>query len=120
MKIFSIEEPELEFAAGQMHIDIRHGLSSHGPLDLLSDLAPRSIRLGLVGTSESIEGFAKWLDRCAQGIEAKPSKQPHLFPSFPSLDGKTAFNCDFVVHPSLQRQISRQKCLLLGTATSVC
>jgi hypothetical protein len=119
MKIFSLEEPELEFAGGQKHIDIRYGLASHGPLDLLSDLAPKSIRLGLVGTSESMEGFAKWLEQCAQGIAAKPSKQPHLFPSFPSLDGKTAFNCGFVTHPSLQRSISRQKCLLLGSISSI-
>jgi hypothetical protein len=119
MNIFSLEEPELEFAGGQKHVDIRFGLSSYGPLDLLSDLAPKSIRLGLVGTSESVEGFANWLARCAQGIAAKTSKQPHLFPAFPSMDGKTAFHCDFVIHPSLQRAIQRQKCLVLGSIPSV-
>ena len=119
MNIFSLEEPELEFAGGQKHVDIRFGLSSYGPLDLLSDLAPKSIRLGLVGTSESIDGFAKWVERCAQGVPAKVSKQPHLFPAFPSMDGKTAFHCDLVMHPSLQRTIPRQKCLVLGGIGSI-
>jgi hypothetical protein len=119
MNIFSVEEPELEFGGSQKYIDIRYGLMAHGPLDLLSDLAPRNIRLGLVGTSESIEGFVAWLEKCSRGIEAKPSKQPNLFPSFPSLDGKTAFNCDFITQASLQRAVSRQKFLLLATTESI-
>jgi len=119
MNIFSLEEPELEFAGGQKHVDIRFGLSSHGPLDLLSDLAPKNIRLGLIGTSESIEGFAKWLGKCANGIPAKASKQPHLFPAFPSMNGKTAFQCAMVFHQSLQRAIPRQKCLILGSIGSI-
>jgi hypothetical protein len=116
MKIISLEEPELEFGGSQKHIDIRFGLAAYGPLDLLSDLAPRSIRLGLVGTSESIEGFRGWLERCSNGWDAKPgSKQPKLFPAFPSCEGKTAFNCMFVTQSSIQRSIPRQKFLVLAT-----
>jgi hypothetical protein len=119
MNIISLEEPELEFGGSQKHIDIRFGLSAYGPLDLLSDLAPRTIRLGIVGTSESIEGLAAWLAKCTQGINAKPSRQPNLFPGFPSCEGKTAFNCDFITQSALQRAISRQKFLVLATTASI-
>ena len=33
MKLHFIDEPELEFGGGGRHIDIRHGLAEHGPLD---------------------------------------------------------------------------------------
>ena len=54
MRIDHLAEPELEFGGGR-HIDIRFGILNYGPLDLESDLAPRRIRLGVVGTPEDVE-----------------------------------------------------------------
>jgi len=105
MPIAFLEEPELEFGSGR-HIDIRFGLLNHGPLDYASSLAPRDIRLGIVGTNQTIEGVASWLDKCRTGTPAKPSRQPYLFPRFPGFAADSPFHATLVMEPRLQRAIS--------------
>ncbi len=83
MKISFLQEPELEFGSGGRHIDIRFGMMHHKPLDYDSTGAPKEIKLGIVGSSETVEGLETWLEKCRQGIDAKNSKQPYLFPQFP-------------------------------------
>jgi len=83
MKISFLQEPELEFGNQGRHIDIRFGMMHHKPLDYDNSLAPREIKLGIIGSSETIDGFSSWLGNCKHGIEAKNSNQPHLFPGFP-------------------------------------
>jgi hypothetical protein len=119
MRLLNVDEPELEFGGAQPHIDIRFGLKDYGPLDLLSTQSPKSIRLGLVGTSEGVEGFSQWITRCRNGIEAKRSKQPYLFPAFPSHDGKTAFNCEFGTDSLLARELGRTQLLKLGQVSTI-
>lgn len=82
MKIIYLDEPELEFGAGR-HIDIRFGITEYGPLDFDISMAPRHIIVGAVGTTETTEGVCEWLARCKDGIDAKDSRQPNLFPRFP-------------------------------------
>ena len=76
-------EPELEFAAGGRHLDVRFGLLNYGPLDRDSLRARREIKVGMIGTAETIEGLQRWLGKCAAGVDAKESRQPNLFPRFP-------------------------------------
>src|SRR5438270_10925738 len=98
MNLSFFEEPELEFGAGR-HIDIRFGITSRGPLDFDSPLAPRRINLGIIGSKESVEGVRQWFERCRSDIAAKqnkehperPSNQPNLFPRFPGYSEDTAF-----------------------------
>ena len=106
MHAFHIAEPELEFGSGR-HIDIRYGLTDYGPLDFASPLAPKTIRLGLVGTAETTGGAVQWLEKCRKGIPAKPSKQPRLFPEFPSCNGETAFRCNVAPSSDLTRHLTR-------------
>lgn len=82
MRTEFIEEPELEFGSGR-HIDICFGLMNYGPLDSESAIAPKRIRLGIVGTTETVEGLAGWIEKCRNGISAKQSNQPNLFVRFP-------------------------------------
>ena len=49
MKVEFLQEPELEFGVGK-HIDIKFGLMDYGPLDFDNPLAPKKIKLGVVGT----------------------------------------------------------------------
>ena len=119
MKLFNIDEPELEFGGAQSHIDIRFGLRDYGPLDILTAQSPKTIRLGIVGTSESSEGFSAWLGRCQLGIEAKSSRQPHLFPPFPSVNGRTPFNCELLVDAAMTRTLARTALLKLGAIVSI-
>ena len=99
-----LDEPPLEFGGGGREIDIRYGLMRHGPLE--PDRAQR-VRLGVIGTSETIEGFSRFLERCQVGIDAKPSRQPNLFLPFPGLANKNPFRCDFEIDPRARKPIPR-------------
>lgn len=104
MRTDFLQEPELEFGSGR-HVDIKFGLMHHGPLDFASHLAPKQIKLGIVGTPQTIEGVQGWLERCRGGIDAKESKQPNLFPRFPGLGPDDSFRCSLVMDSQLQRPI---------------
>lgn len=104
MKTEFFHEPELEFGTDR-HIDIKFGLMNYGPFDFDSPLAPKKIKLGIVGTRETIEGVVTWLEKCRGGIPAKPSKQPHLFPRFPGFGEDMRLCADFVLDNQLQRTI---------------
>lgn len=108
MNIHFFEEPELQFGAGK-HIDIKFGLKNYGPLDFDSTLAPKRIKVGIVGTPEAVEGVQAWLETCAKGIPAKPSKQPNLFPEFPGFSPDVTFRSSLLLEPRLQRTIQRRE-----------
>lgn len=97
-----LQEPLLEFGNGALHIDPRAGLLRNGPLQpMLGD----TIRIGVVGTGETVSGFAAFLERCRLGIEAKKSNKPNLFPAFPGLENQNPFRCRFETGNDLQRLI---------------
>ncbi|MBF2063658.1 MAG: hypothetical protein IGS39_04390 [Calothrix sp. C42_A2020_038] len=60
----------------------------HKPLDYNSTSVPKEIKLGIIGSSETVDGLNIWLEKCSQGIEAKNSKQVNLFPEFPGWGGE--------------------------------
>jgi hypothetical protein len=105
MNIDFLDEPELEFGNGARHIDIRFGLMHHGPLDSSNALSQKPIHIGIVGTQETIDGLAGWIDRCRDGLDAKPSKQPNLFVRFPGFGEHEMLEADLVTDVSLQRVI---------------
>jgi hypothetical protein len=105
MKLDFIQEPELEFGSNGRHIDIRFGLMNYGPLDRDLKTAPEQIRLGIVGSGESVEGFTAWINACRDGVDAKASKQPNLFPRFPGFGEDSMLQADLVSDPSLHRTV---------------
>ena len=107
MKTEYFHEPELKFGTGR-HIDIKFGLMNYGPFDFDSSLAPKEIKLGIVGTPETIEGVAAWLEKCRSEIPAKPSKRPNLFPHFPGFGAGMLLSADFVLDSQLQRAIPQK------------
>ena len=107
MKTDFFHEPELQFGTGR-HIDIKFGLMNYGPFDLDSSLAPKEIKLGIVGTPETIEGVVTWLVKCRNGIAAKSSKRPKLFPRFPGFGKEMSLCADFVLDNQLQRTIPQK------------
>ncbi len=108
MNIDFLDEPELEFGNGGRHPDIRRGLELFGPLDAPSD-GGRRIRVGIVGTSETVDRLRRWLERCANGIDAKASKQPNLFPPFPGFGAQSPFRAELEVNDSLCRILSARE-----------
>src|SRR5256885_4790115 len=99
-------EPELEFGAEIRHIDIRFGIMNYGPLDVGSESAPNRIRIGVVGSPETVEGTVRWLETCRQEIPAKESNQPNLFPRFPGFSNDQGFRSTLVIEPQLQRSVA--------------
>ncbi len=89
MKAVHLSEPELEFGTGP-HVDIRFGIMEHGPLDV-DRTELRSLRLGVVGTAETVEHLTTWLGKCSSPIEAKKSAQPQLFVRFPGFTSNRTF-----------------------------
>jgi hypothetical protein len=107
MKIDFLQEPELEFGAGR-HIDIRFGLMNYSPLDFVTGVAPKHIRVGIVGTPETVEGVEEWFDRCKREIAAKTSRQPNLFPKFSGFNLDKCFRSNLIMEPRLKRTISQR------------
>src|SRR5436190_754487 len=110
MKLHFFHEPELEFGNGGTHIDIRYGLKQYGPLDLGESTAPKQIRIGLVGTEETIAAMRQWLDRCRGEIAPKKSKLSNLYPEFPGFSEIASFRSSLLFHdrwcsPIRQREI---------------
>lgn len=106
MEVAFLSEPELEFGGGLRHIDIRFGLMNYGPFDVTSDLAPKRVRVGIVGLPENVEKLRDWLLRCRGEIPAKESKQPNLFPRFPGFCSEHTFYSDLVLESRIERSIS--------------
>ncbi len=99
-----IEEPELEFGVGR-HIDVRFGIMNRGAWGRGRPESPTSISLGVVGTTQSIEGILSWLAKCQTGVDAKQSKQPNLFPRFPGFGDDSCFGCGVTCDSRWQRAI---------------
>jgi len=78
---------------------------NYGPLDFDHPLAPKVIKLGIVGTSEAIEGVIRWVEKIRLGIDAKPSKRPNLFPRFPGFGDGHILQTDFLTDSQLMRPI---------------
>lgn len=97
-----LEEPELEFGEGGKHVDPRLGLRDHGPLQ---PALGEKIKIGIIGTSQTVEGFERWLERARNGIAGKSEKQPNLFPPFPGLENENPFRCKFEVLQSAIRTL---------------
>lgn len=100
-----IAEPRLIFAGQQACEDPKTGLTLFGPAAL--DNAPRSsIRVGVIGTGETIQALKNWVNRARGKISAglnargKPY-DPILNPDFPGFESDVAFQCDFQIDERL-------------------
>ena len=117
-----IPEPALLFRGGGLSVDPKTGIELFGPAAL--DHGPRgSIRVGVIGTGDSITRVKAWVEQAKSRIDAglnargKPY-DPFLAPSFPGFAATTPFACEVVFNDRLtvtltQTQIDR--CLSAGT-----
>lgn len=99
-------EPLLEFGDGGQHCDPRQGLREYGPLQ------PRSgdvVRVGVIGTEETIGGLSQFLDETARGIESGSPQLINLNPDFPGLGNQNPFRCKFEVPSEATATISRRQ-----------
>jgi hypothetical protein len=97
-----LSEPLLEFGDGGRHIDPRMGLIDYGPLQ---PIAGDRVRIGVIGTAETADGFAQFIDRCRTGIDHKKSPLTNLYPPFPGIGNRNPFRCTFEIDPGARRII---------------
>jgi hypothetical protein len=105
MQLGFLNEPELEFCGKGCHVDIRQGLALYGPLDSDS-LSTRRIRLGFVGSQQTVDGIVDWLDKCKKGLPAKTSRQPNLFPPFPGMGDNSPFKTTLEINSGMTGLLS--------------
>lgn len=85
-------EPNLEFGDGNEFVDMRFGIGCFGTFDYANENGPRKIKLGFVGSDESVASLIDWIEKCKFEIPGKPSKQPRLFPPFPGFGSNHSFH----------------------------
>jgi len=90
-----IPEPLLIFGNNNTHIDPKLGLSLYGPLKTSDSKipSPLSIRVGIIGTGETIGLTTQFINRLNDKIESNV-REPFQNPSFPGF--KTIFDCVLV------------------------
>jgi hypothetical protein len=67
-----LEEPKLQFGDYFEHEDTKTGLAEFGPFGKnIPGLHPSEIRLGFVGTRETIAGAREWVEKCGSPIESE-------------------------------------------------
>lgn len=97
-----LPEPLLEFGDAGFHVDPRVGLIEYGPLQ---PIAGDRVSIGVIGTADTADGFAQFIERCKTGIERKNSPLTNLYPPFPGIGNQNPFRCTFEVNAISRRII---------------
>jgi hypothetical protein len=108
MKLQIIEEPQLAFHQNKLHIDIRAGLSAHGAFDKGSTAVPIPIRIGVIGTTATVDGVRDWLEHCKHGVTSDEQKLKTLRPSFPGMT-QEVFGTTLELSDAATRTITRHE-----------
>jgi hypothetical protein len=95
-----LTEPLLEFGDGGKDIDPRRGLVDYGPLQ---PMPGDKVRIGVIGTADTTDGFAQFIERCSTGLDGKSQKLANLYPPFPGIGNRNPFRCTFEVDQTARR-----------------
>jgi hypothetical protein len=118
MRLRVLDEPDLEFRAGNRHIDPRFGLTVFGPADADAPTAPTRIAVGLIGSSRHVNELRHWLSRCREPIDAKATKpgQENLHAAFPGFTSDGPLSAELVFDDALTRVLPDRDLRLLARA----
>jgi hypothetical protein len=108
MKLQIIEEPQLAFHQNTEHVDIRAGLSAFGAFDKSSIGVPVPIRLGVIGTTATVDGVRDWLEQCKNGVPSDEKKLRALRPAFPGMT-QQVFGTSLELSDMATRTITRHE-----------
>jgi len=89
---FFLDEPFLTFGENKQYVDPKIGLIAYGPC-MIARRKPisSSIRLGVIGSGETVDLAQQWIRNCQNEITGKP-ENPRLFQSFPGF--AKVFGCE--------------------------
>lgn len=117
MKLFSLPEPELQFAR-RKHVCPRAGIAHYDVYDSSQQSRRGRIHVGAVGNPEGLEKLNAWLEACAREIPAKPgAKQPNLFPAFCGFNRHSGFRAEFLLSTELAHPITNSELREVAKAT---
>lgn len=100
------EEPELEFGDKHHHPDPRLGLYEAGPLQTF---VGEVIKVGVVGSSKTIEDTRRFLADAAAGFDGMSERHPNLHPSFPGLTNQNPYRCRFEIEDGGTAALSQSR-----------
>jgi hypothetical protein len=70
-----LHEPKLQFGKYFEHQDTKTGLAEFGPFGKnIAGLHPSEVKIGFIGTRETISGAKEWLEECGSEIESENAK----------------------------------------------
>ena len=88
-----LKEPFLQFGQGEAKLP-KDGLTKYGPYSLTMGAAhPATVKVGLIGTTDTIKSTRAFLDRCASKVPSGLSDS-RLAPAFPGFE--TTFHSELV------------------------
>jgi hypothetical protein len=108
MRLQFIGEPRLAFHQNNTHVDIRAGLSTYGAFDKGGISVPTPIRLGVIGTTGTVDGVRDWLEQCKNGVSSSEEKLTELRPSFPGMT-EQVFGTSLELSDAATRPITRHE-----------
>jgi len=99
-----IPEPLLIFGDGKTHVDPKAGLTLYGPLRTYDskNASSMSIRVGVIGTGETIGLTKQFIHRLNGKIESQ-TKEPFQNPDFPGF--QSIFDCMLMVSDNFDATI---------------
>lgn len=131
MKFDYLREPMLQFGDYFEHEDTKTGLAEFGPFGKnISGLHRNNIKLGFIGTRETIADSIEWIEKCGSFIESENIKKVKaravengFFPSldlipedydryhkilnrdFIGFNSNSSFECSFQINPRWERYL---------------
>lgn len=112
LRITVRDEPVLEFAGGRQHVDQKTGLSVFGPASLGTKRHPSTIRLGIIGSSESLEWALNWFRSATEGVAGDP--EAGLLP-FPGCASDRGFFTEIVIDDAHTQVITQHELRSIST-----
>ena len=98
LEVDILEEPRVTIGYDQKMEDPKDGLFLFGPLD---EQKPQTIRIGLIGTTDGILRYKRWVGTISGFIESSDSRS-RAFPGF-----ETVFGATWSVKPITEIEISK-------------
>ena len=95
-------EPLLEFADQGLHVDPKTGIARFGPKSLVSKRHPRTVRVGFIGTAETVEAARVWMEHSSKGV-AGDAKHPE----FPGFTAERGFCSELIFDDEWVAQLTR-------------
>ena len=108
-----LEEPNLIFGSDGRGVDPKAGIAEFGPFGGIVG-AGKTVRLGVIGTSDGIQGFTDLLQKAQRGIDPGRNSRgsfadPLTYPRFPPLSGSSAFRAEFLIAVSSHQRVLHEE-----------